>query len=182
MIRDTLCIFDDKRDVTDSTTSTAAFTAAATVLCNKSYDTGAAGAPAATGPGGAIGAGKPWNGTANTLFHDIGRGRSLRLEVMVGTTLLASGGAATLEVDFISATDGALSSSKTVLLKSPAVAKAALVAGYRFPFRTLPPKIEQEFIGVQYLPVTNNIDTGVISSGIVIDVDEHAEVVGGGTP
>lgn len=182
MIRDTLCIFDDKRDVTDSTTSTGAFTAAATVLCNNSYDTSAAGLPNPTGPGGAIGAGKPWNGTANSLFHDIGRGRALRLEVMVNVTMLASGGAATLEVDFISDSNGNMATAKTVLLKSPAVAKAALVAGYRFPFRTLPPKIEQQFIGVQYLPVTNNIDTGKISSAIVIDVDEHAEVMGGGTP
>src|SRR4051812_14005301 len=98
MIQDVLAKFDDKRLASTAADATHAGPLnVGTVLCDRSYDTAAAGVPnAATAfpgsGGGAIG---------GTLLHDIGRGRKVRLWQQVLTTLV--GATATLAVDFITA-------------------------------------------------------------------------------
>lgn len=173
MYQDILFTYDDKRDVTSAALGGGIFSVANSPnLGTNSYDAGVAGSPAAgVSYAAAVGIGGP-------LLHDIGRGRRVKLVVQVTTTLTASGGAASLSVDFVMADNAACSSGKTVLQSSAAIAKANLTAGYRFDFGSIPGKITKEFTNVQYTAVTNTLDAGNISAFIALDVDDHADIIG----
>lgn len=162
---DAYAMFDNKADLTTAQFGSGA---AGTYTSTSSYDTAAAGVPAAVGPsGGTIG---------GPLLHDFGRGRRLNFYAQI-TTAVTSAGAATLEVDFISSAAAALSAATTLLL-TPAIAKATLVAGYRFRHGTTPGVIAQRYVGAQYVIGTATITAGNISSGLMTDPDDHADVLG----
>jgi len=143
--------------------------AANTYPSPSSYDTAATGVPAAVGPGGTIG---------GPLLHDIGRGMpKLRFFNQI-TVAVTSAGAATVEVDFIDADDGALSVNVTTLLQSPAIAKANLVIGYRYRHGSVPGVTGRRYWGAQVVIGTATITAGALYSALVLDVDDHADLLG----
>jgi len=161
MMLDKLALFEDKLALSTL--------AVATTVSTSSYDTGAAGAPNAVGPGGAIG---------GTLLHDVGRGRAILLLIQIGTAAASATG--TLEEDFITADNGPLTTNKTVILPGVAANPAAtLVAGYRFPPRTLPNKVIRQFMGIQHIVATAVFTAGTLSAGLALGTDDHADILGG---
>ena len=170
MIQDVLAIFDDKVAVNNGVTFVIG-----TQLCTNSYDTSIAGVPAAavlfTGQSTGAGIGGP-------LLHDVGRGvRAKRLKIVVQVTTACTGATATVQAQFICSAAAALS-APTVLLSTAAIAVAALVAGYRFRFGSLPGVVPQEFVGIQYVVATANLTAGAFSSSLILDEDDHADILG----
>lgn len=137
----------------------------------KSYDTQAVGVPNAVGPGGG-----PIGGP---LLHDLGRGTRgmLRFYAQV-TTAVTSAGAATVEVDFVCADDAPLATNLTTLLQSQAIGKAALVAGYRYRHGSVPSVVPRRFVGAQVVIGTAAVTAGAICTSLMLDVDDHADVLG----
>jgi hypothetical protein len=134
-----------------------------------SYDTYATGVPNAVGPSlGTIG---------GPLLHDLGRGIRLKFYSQI-VLAVTSAGAATLEVDFICADTQDLVTNQTVLIQSPAIAKTALVAGYRYRHGTTPGVVPRRFVGALYTIGGATITAGKITSGLMLDVDDHADVLG----
>jgi hypothetical protein len=166
MFLDKLAIFDDKFAV-------AGWIVGAN-LSQFSYDTYPAGVPAAVGlsPGGGGAIGGP-------LLHDIGRGRPVHLLSQVNTTF-TSGGAPTLIARVVVADNGPLTTNLTPLLQTPdtVIPLATLVAGYRFPFKTLPGKVPRQFVGMQYTVAVAVYTGGTITSALVLGADDHADILG----
>lgn len=134
-----------------------------------SYDTGAAGVPTAVGPsGGTIG---------GPLMHDIGRGVRLKLFVQI-VVAVTSAGAAGVEADFICGDEATLVTNQTILLQSPSIAKATLVVGYRFRHGSTPGVVPRRFVGMLYTIATNTLTAGKVTAGLMLDVDDHADVLG----
>lgn len=115
--------------------------AAGTYASTNSYDLGAPGTDA----------------LGNTVAHDAGQS-NIPIEVRV-TTAFASAGAATVQVQVIQSANADLS-SPDVLFETPAIAKATLVAGYRFQTGSLPPGVTKRYIGVQYVIGTATTTAG----------------------
>lgn len=141
---------------------------AGTYTSTKSYDTGAAGTPAAVGPGGAIG---------GALIHDLGRGIRLKFDARIHVAV-TSAGAATIQVNFIDADDAALSSNVDKLVLSDVIAKATLVVGYRFRHGHVPGVVPRRFVGAQIVIGTATVTAGTYSSGLMLDQEDHADVLG----
>ncbi len=139
-----------------------------TTTSTKSYDTLATGTPAAVGPGGPIG---------GPLIHDLGRGLRLKFYAQI-TTAVTSAGAATVQVNFACADDAALVTNIQALLVSEAVAKAALVAGYRYRHGSTPGVVPRRFVGAQIVIAAAALTAGAYCSGLMLDVDDHADVLG----
>jgi hypothetical protein len=134
---------------------------AGTVLCTNSIDTGSAQAPpqAVTQVASA--------GIGGPLLHDWGRIARGDLELVIElTTTVTSGGAATLQIQFIQADDGALTTNVEVLEETRAYALALLVQGSQFPLRS-PVGVKRRFIGVQYVIGTAAITAGAVFAGYV---------------
>lgn len=139
----------------------------------KSYDTFAAGVPAAAVSWGSAGGGT----IGGPLLHDFGRGLRLKFEVQI-TLAVTSAGAALVEADFVSDSNQNLATALTVLLRSAAIGKAALVQGYRFAHSYTAGKVPQQFIGAQYVISGATVTQGKITSGLNLDTDDHADVFG----
>lgn len=102
--------------------------------------------------------------TANTI-RDIGAGKTLYLHVLVTTTLLASGGAATLTTSLESDSTADLATSATVHWTSAAIAKASLVAGYWIAKGIpIPSDAYERYLGVRYNATTNDFSSGKVSA------------------
>lgn len=103
--------------------------------------------------------------------RDVSKGQPLYLNIVVNTTVAASGGAA--NVTFALITDDNVSfSSGTTLWTSAAIAKATLVAGYRVIRMSLPENCER-YLKVQYTPDTNDLTSGKFDAWLSIDVDDR---------
>ena len=92
--------------------------------------------------------------TEGTNTVDLGAGMQLHGLVQVGDDVTASG-SATVNIQFVSATDNALSSGVRVHWETGAIAKAALVAGWETTFK-LPVSggtagAYQDFVGFNYV-------------------------------
>lgn len=125
---------------------------AATYLSDKSIDLGVTGTDAFGG----------------TVPSDVGKSIVKFLAQVVET--FTSGGAATLQVNLISADDAALTSNVTVLASTAVLAKAVLIAGYKFLITArLPTGITQRFVGLQYVIATATTTAGKVTAGIVLD-------------
>jgi hypothetical protein len=98
-----------------------------------------------------------------TTARDIGTGEPMALVFEnLTAALTASGGAATLTIEAISADDAALTSNVVVHASSGAIAKAALVAGFRR-ILPIPPETNvgaDRYWGARYTVATNNFDGG----------------------
>ena len=97
--------------------------------------------------------------------RNIGNGRQMFLVVAV-TTPVTSAGAATLQVQLVSDAQAAIAvdGTATVHAISPAVGKAALVAGYRF---VIPVPTEGDNPYERYLGVLTNVGTAALTAGAV---------------
>lgn len=175
-MQDKFCMFDIAADLTLAGASGTGFAAGVvgTYSCiGGSYDTGPTGVPAAIGPSFAGAGGGTIGGP---LIHDLGRGIRLKFYAQI-VLAVTSAGAATLEVDFICSAAQDLS-APTTLLQTPAIGKAALVVGYRFRHGSTPGVVPQRFVGSQYVIGGATITAGKITSGLMFDVDDHADVLG----
>lgn len=143
--------------------------AAGTYTSTKSYDTLAAGVPAAVGPsGGTIG---------GPLLHDLGRGVRLKFDVRI-TVAVTSAGAATVQVNFACADDAALVTNIQALMLSEVVAKAALVIGYRYRHGHTPGVVPRRFVGAQIVIGTAALTAGTYSAALMLDQEDHADILG----
>lgn len=111
------------------------------------------------------------------VIHDIGRGRRIPLFVQI-TSAVTSAGAATVQCDLVTADDGPLTVNKTVILSSAPIAKAALVAGYRFRMGVVPKGITQAFMGVQFTVGTAVATAGKVTAALALDDNDHADILG----
>lgn len=165
MIRDALHIFDNKVTMAGGTFNIG------TTQCTSSLDTFAAGSPLAAGVQGAIG---------GPLLHDIGRGNSPKLRVQITTA--AVGATATLSAQVIQGDDGALTTNKEVLLQTPAIAVATLVAGYKFRLPFPEHGVTRRFVGTQYVIATANFTAGALDSCLLgcgdVAEDSNADILG----
>lgn len=144
-----------------------------TYTSTKSYDTAAVGLPAASVSFGASGGG-PIGGP---LIHDLGRGRRLNFDARI-TAAVTSAGAATVQVNFICADDGPLTVNPQALLLSEVVGKALLVIGYRYRHGHTPGVVPRRFVGAQVVIGTANLTAGTYSSGLMLDQEDHADILG----
>lgn len=171
-MQDAFCMFDTPAQ---GVLTSAQFGAgvAATYTSTKSYDTAAVGVPAAVGPtfagagGGTIG---------GPLIHDLGRGIRLKYDVRIHAAV-TSAGAATLQVNFLNSVNADLSAG-VALLSSEVVPKATLVIGYRFRHGHTPGVVPSRYVGSQVIIGTANLTAGTYSSGLMLDQEDHADVLG----
>lgn len=173
-MQDKFCMFDIASDFTQAGASGTGFASGVVGAYTSpgntggSYDTAAVGSPAAIGPQGAIG---------GPLLHDLGRGIRLKLYVQI-VTAVTSAGAASVSADFICADDATLVTNQTNLLQSGGIAKATLVVGYRFRHGHTPGVVPRRFVGMLYTIITNTLTAGKVTAGLMLDVDDHADVLG----
>lgn len=123
-----------------------------------------------------------WNGAASlpagplgTPVNDEGRGQDVGVLVQIVDTFLAAGGAATLKAALVVADDDALAVNPVVLAESEAIAKADLVAGYRFRIPCcLPAGIAKRYLGVIYTIATNNGTAGKVTAALIMGKADSA--------
>lgn len=111
-------------------------------------------------PAGSGGAGTPgYNaGTSVNAGRDLGIGGEMWLEVLV-ITAVTSGGAATVNFELVTDSTPTIV-TPNILMQSGAIAKATLVAGYRF-IAQLPASL----VYLEYLGLDVNIGTAVLTAG-----------------
>ena len=109
------------------------------------------------------------HGLFNTTARQIGKGRPIRLVIMVHTTAL-SGGATTLDVDLQTDTVTGFG-SPTSLQKILAIPKASLVPGYRVSISFLPQSGLEQFTRLVYTVNTANFTANscVLTAGLMYD-------------
>jgi len=152
-LRDQNVIMSDSQDLTGAGTGA--------TLCSKSIDLW----------GGASSGGLITDTTlqtdvnGNSPAHDPGLA-DMGLDVRVDAAV-TSAGAATVQAQVITADDQALTTNVTIIQQTDAIAKATLVAGYRFKLGRLPPGMSQRFLGVQYNVGTAALTAGKVSASLV---------------
>lgn len=142
MLLDKQNMFSDQQDLAQ---------AAASYLSTNTIDQGAVGTT-------------PFNGSPPA---DIGRSRQVQVMAEI-TETFTSGGAATLQVQLVSADNAALSSNLTVLSETPAYALAALTQGKQIPL-AYGPGVTQRYLGMRYVIGTAATTAGKVSAGLVMD-------------
>jgi hypothetical protein len=105
------------------------------------------------------------SGGGGVVLNDIGRGNPPELLAQL-TEDVTSGGAATVEVQLVSADDAALTTNLTVLQTSGALPLSVLKAGYQARLAT-PAGITQRFLGMRYVVAVAATTGGKIFSGFV---------------
>lgn len=144
MILDVENILSDDQDLAQT---------AGTYLSTYSIDLGAAGTAY---PGG-------------TVPKDIGKGRPVDVLVQV-TEAFTSGGSATVQARLVMADNAALTTNKTVLQETSAIAVATLVAGYQFRLGgSIPPGVSKRYLGVDYVIATATTTAGKVTAALVAD-------------
>lgn len=109
-------------------------------------------------------------GTAidTTNRRDVGEGEDLYIDIYI-TTAVTSAGAATLGFNFVTADDSALTTNLTVLYSTPVIAKASLIAGYRFPVVELPKGVlYRRYMGFQQVIGTAALTAGKATCALVM--------------
>jgi Bbp16-like protein len=110
-------------------------------------------------------------GLGGTPIHDIGRGGVPRLLVQVVETF-TSGGAATLQVQFVQADNAALSTNLEVLSETRVHALADLVIGKQFGV-SVPPGVNRRYVGVRYVIGTATTTAGKCTAGLVWNIQTN---------
>lgn len=111
------------------------------------------------------------------LLNDIGR---TEVELMVQLTeTFTSGGAATVDFQFVQADDAALGTNLAVVQSTGALAKALLVAGYQPGVgpRILVGRVTQRWIGMRYVIATAAGTAGKVSAGLNWDRQTNVNVI-----
>lgn len=97
---------------------------------------------------------------------DLGRGyKRPPIHIQITTTVLASGGASTIDFRICSSANNDLS-SPTVLEASGAISKATLLKGYIVPVGFSIPFIAQRYLGMNYVVASNDVTAGNVWAGI----------------
>ncbi|WP_428659462.1 Bbp16 family capsid cement protein [Reyranella sp.] len=104
-----------------------------------------------------------------TALRNVGGGEPIELVVQVATTVAASGGASNVT---FSLDDSADNSSFAVVVQSPAIPKATLVAGYEALRIRLPVGLRR-YIQVTYTVDTNNLTAGAFNAYLVLDRQDN---------
>lgn len=141
-------------------------------LSSFSYDTSPLTLPSGSGGQSTPG----YNAGSNTnAGRDLGLGGEMWLEVLVLASVTSSS-TATVQFDFVTSATAALSdvvdsTGVGVLLKSVAISKATLVAGY-IAWRTqLPASLTYlRYIGVDYVIATTSLTAGTFEAKLVMNV------------
>jgi len=95
-----------------------------------------------------------------------GMGEMVRLFAQI--TVADAAGGTNIAMEVISATNGALTGTPTILYATPVVVTATLVVGYRFNIPALPvDNIAQQFIGLRAQTVGVFTGTAAITGGII---------------
>jgi hypothetical protein len=97
--------------------------------------------------------------------RDLGRGHPHRFYVDCDEAVTAAG-AATVTFELVQADNTALSTNVEVLATSPAIGKAALLAGTR-PFEGIVPRTSRAHLGIRYTVGTGPLTAGKFTGGIV---------------
>jgi len=108
-------------------------------------------------------------GTAIDLTNrrDIGDGEDMYMDINI-TTTVTSAGSATLGFEFVTADDSSLTTNVTVILSTPVVAKASLVAGYRYPVIEIPMGVfYRRYIGFRQVIGTAALTAGKATCALV---------------
>lgn len=103
----------------------------------------------------------------NSVISDIGRGMADML-VQITETVLAAGGAATIDFQLVMADNAALTSNLVVLQTTGAIAKTVLLAGYQ-PRLRIPVGISKRYLGLRYVVAAFDVTAGKVTAGIVRD-------------
>jgi hypothetical protein len=104
-------------------------------------------------------------GASLNTIRDIGAGEPLHLSILVTTTMLASGGAASLQVTLESDSVATLDSSATVHWTGDTIAKATLIAGYWYAKGILvPPGSYERYLGLRFNAITNDFTSGAVKA------------------
>ena len=103
-----------------------------------------------------------------TALRSVGSGEPIELVVQVATAADASGSATVV----FSLDDSADNSSFAVVVQSPAIAKATLVAGYEA-LRIRLPATLRRYIQVTYTVDTNNLTAGAFNAYLVLDRQDN---------
>lgn len=103
-------------------------------------------------------------GAAAAINQDIGKGNPVTILVQV-TTAMAAAGAATLTFNI---STGATTALGTTIATVGPIAKADLVAGYQIPIQVLPNKINERYLGIEYVVATGPMTAGNVTAGITM--------------
>ena len=98
-----------------------------------------------------------------SVDRDIGKGEPVPFLAQI-TTLVESGGAATLQLILETDDNEAMASAET-LYTSEVITLAALVAGYKFPINFVP-RTNQQYLRASYVIGTADITAGAIQCSI----------------
>jgi hypothetical protein len=109
------------------------------------------------------------------VIHDIGRGRRIPIFAQITATVLTT---ASITCDLITADDFTMTTNKTVILSTGAVAVAKLVTGYRFRLGVVPKGISQAFLGMQLTATTAAPTAGKFTGALRLDDNDHADILG----
>lgn len=104
-----------------------------------------------------------------TAARNVGSGEPIELIIAVHTLVAASGGASNVT---FSLDDSADNSSFTAVIKTPAIAKATLVAGYEAMRIRLPATLRR-YIQVTYTVDTNDLTAGAFDAYLVLDRQDN---------
>lgn len=99
-----------------------------------------------------------------SIARDLGRGHPMRVRAQV-TTTFTSGGAGTLNIQFVESAAAALT-SPNVLLQTGALALATLVAGY-IALDAVLPRTSLQYLGFIYDNGTAVFTAGKVTAGLV---------------
>lgn len=111
------------------------------------------------------------------LINDLGR---TEVELFCQLTeTFTSGGAATVDFQFVQADDSALGTNLAVVASTGALAKALLVAGYQpaLPPRIPPGRVTQRWVGMRYVIATAAGTAGKVTAGLDFDRQTNVNVI-----
>lgn len=104
-----------------------------------------------------------------TALRNVGGGEPIELVIQVATTVAASGGASNVT---FSLDDSADNSSFAAVAKTPAIAKATLVAGYEALRIRLPVGLRR-YIQVTYTVDTNDLTAGAFNAYLALQRQDN---------
>lgn len=112
--------------------------------------------------------------------QDIGNGEDLWLVLLI-TTAVLSGGAATVQFQFVSDAQAAIAvdGSATVHYQTIAIPKATLIIGYRAIITALPKMTYERFLGMLQITGTAALTAGAATAFLTRDVAKWAPLADG---
>ncbi len=104
--------------------------------------------------------------------NDPGRGDPPEVVAQVTSAVTSGANIATVQAQLVSADSADLLTNPTVLEQSAAIGVAALVPGYRFRLGSVPPGVNQRYLGIRFVIAGEATTAGAATAGLVIDDQE----------